>query len=185
MGFAAFGWLPPVAGALTQEVIDIAVILNALRALGPGLTRERRTLPEASANALRDSHAMLRGKLDRLREIADALDDAKPEAAVALIGEAEKMVAQDIVEHEKGDEKSVYPLLAKYLTDTHGLGALSRAHREITHLSRLLDRIADSLVPEEADRYLVRDAQRIIETIEALVRLHNAQEEDIYDYAMA
>jgi P-type E1-E2 ATPase len=33
MGFAAFGLLPPVLGALTQEVIDVAVILNALRAL--------------------------------------------------------------------------------------------------------------------------------------------------------
>ncbi|MFZ1155272.1 MAG: heavy metal translocating P-type ATPase [Solirubrobacteraceae bacterium] len=33
MGVAAFGYLPPVAGALLQEVIDLAVILNALRAL--------------------------------------------------------------------------------------------------------------------------------------------------------
>ena len=33
MGFAAFGYIPPVAGALLQEGIDIAVILNALRAL--------------------------------------------------------------------------------------------------------------------------------------------------------
>ena len=30
---AAAGYLPPVAGALLQEVIDLAVILNALRAL--------------------------------------------------------------------------------------------------------------------------------------------------------
>jgi heavy metal translocating P-type ATPase len=33
MGVAAVGYLPPVAGALLQEVIDLAVILNALRAL--------------------------------------------------------------------------------------------------------------------------------------------------------
>ena len=33
MFVAAFGYLPPVAGALFQEVIDVAVILNALRAL--------------------------------------------------------------------------------------------------------------------------------------------------------
>jgi heavy metal translocating P-type ATPase len=33
MGFAAAGYLPPVAGALLQEAIDVAVILNALRAL--------------------------------------------------------------------------------------------------------------------------------------------------------
>ena len=36
MGFAAFGYIPPVAGALLQEGIDVAVILNALRALRGG-----------------------------------------------------------------------------------------------------------------------------------------------------
>ena len=33
---AAFGALPPVAGAFLQEAIDVAVIVNALRALGGG-----------------------------------------------------------------------------------------------------------------------------------------------------
>jgi heavy metal translocating P-type ATPase len=33
MGFAAFGFIPPVQGALLQEVIDVGVILNGLRAL--------------------------------------------------------------------------------------------------------------------------------------------------------
>ena len=32
MGFAAFGFISPVAGALLQEGIDVAVIVNALRA---------------------------------------------------------------------------------------------------------------------------------------------------------
>jgi P-type E1-E2 ATPase len=36
MGFAAAGMLTPVAGALIQEAIDVAVILNALRAAGSG-----------------------------------------------------------------------------------------------------------------------------------------------------
>ena len=34
MGFAAFGFIPPTVGALLQEVIDVAVILNALRTSG-------------------------------------------------------------------------------------------------------------------------------------------------------
>jgi P-type E1-E2 ATPase len=34
MGFAAAGFIPPVGGAVLQEVIDVAVILNALRASG-------------------------------------------------------------------------------------------------------------------------------------------------------
>ena len=36
MILAALGYLPPLAGALAQEAIDVAVILNALRALGGG-----------------------------------------------------------------------------------------------------------------------------------------------------
>lgn len=33
MGIAAFGYLPPVAGAISQEAIDVVVILNALRTI--------------------------------------------------------------------------------------------------------------------------------------------------------
>jgi hypothetical protein len=62
---------------------------------------------------------------------------------------------------------------------------MGRAHREIIHLARLLGQIADGLTPEDADRYLIRDAQRVIESVEALVRIHNAQEEDIYEHAIA
>ena len=61
---------------------------------------------------------------------------------------------------------------------------MSRAHREIIHLARLLRRLSDRLTLEDVDRYLIRDAQRIIESIEALVRIHNAQEEDIYEHAI-
>jgi cation transport ATPase len=35
MFLAAFGHLPPVAGAVTQEVIDVLAVLNALRKLSP------------------------------------------------------------------------------------------------------------------------------------------------------
>ena len=184
MFFAAIGWLPPIAGALTQEAIDVAVILNALRALTPGHRFGRQTMPAATATALRQDHERIESELDRLREIADALDDAEGAAAVTLISEANKIIAQQIVKHERDDETKVYPKLAKFLADGHGLGAMSRAHREIIHLARLLGQLADGLTPEDADRYLIRDAQRVIESIEALVRIHNAQEEDIYEHAI-
>lgn len=182
---AAFGWLSPVAGALTQEAIDIAVILNALRALTPAWRFGKQSMQAAAARALHQEHEALEGALDRLREIADALDDASPETATALIGEAATLVTRQIVEHERDDETVVYPRLTRFLHDRHGLAAMSRAHREILHLARLLNRLSDGLKPEDADRYLIRDAQRAIESIEALVRIHNAQEEDIYEHAVA
>ncbi|HLZ01118.1 MAG TPA: heavy metal translocating P-type ATPase [Bradyrhizobium sp.] len=184
MAFAAIGWLPPVAGALTQEVIDVAVILNALRALRPGHANGRRTMPVEAVSSLQTDHERLEPTLDRLREIADALDRAEGAGAVAMVSEADRIVANEIVTHERDDESQVYPHVARYLADRHGLGAMSRAHREIIHLSRLLRRLSDGLRPEDIDPYLIRDAQRVIESIEALVRIHNAQEEDIYEYAI-
>lgn len=35
MGFAAFGFLPPVAGAICQEIIDVLAVVNALRVALP------------------------------------------------------------------------------------------------------------------------------------------------------
>lgn len=184
MAFAAVGFLPPIAGALTQELIDVAVILNALRALTSGRTVGRHHMPASAITTLRSDHDRLDATLNRLREIADALDQAEGEGAIALISEADRVTSRDIVKHERDDEGIIYPQLSKYLADRHGLTAMSRAHREIMHSARLLRRIADGLTPEDADRYLIRDAQRVIESVEALVRIHNAQEEDIYDYAV-
>ncbi|MBM7796400.1 heavy metal translocating P-type ATPase [Pseudoglutamicibacter cumminsii] len=48
MGFAAFGFIPATIGALLQEVVDLACILYALRALG-GPDRVSRFLPRRNA----------------------------------------------------------------------------------------------------------------------------------------
>jgi len=90
-----------------------------------------------------------------------------------------------VVVHERDDEGSIYPRLAQILRERHSLSAMSRAHREILHLSRLLARVAEDLPTEKVDRYLIRDAQRMIEAIETLVRMHTAQEEDIYEAVAA
>jgi hypothetical protein len=131
------------------------------------------------------NNVSLIGSLDRLRSIADALDDATPASGGALIAEANKVVQEEVVAHERDDEGNVYPRLARILGEGHGLSAMSRAHREILHLARLLARVVEDLTSEMVDRYLIRDAQRIIEAIETLVRMHTAQEEDIYEAVVA
>ena len=182
---ATFGWLLPVPAAILQEVIDVAVILNALRALSPGHGHTGKSMTAAAGRELHRNHLALIGDLDRLRSIVDALDDATAERAAALIAEANQVIQEQVVAHERDDEGNVYPQLAKVLRESHGLSAMSRAHREILHLARLLARVAEDLPSEKVDRYLIRDAQRLIEAIETLVRLHTAQEEDIYEAVAA
>jgi len=182
---AMFGWIAPVPAALIQELIDVGVILNALRALTPAHRRRPATLPIATSRELHRDHQTLSYSLDRLRAIADALDDATPESAIELVNEANTIVQQQVVTHERDDEGKVYPALARILTDRHGLSAMSRAHREILHVARLLARVVEDMSSQSIDRYLIRDAQRAIESLEVLVRIHVAQEEELYDAVQA
>jgi soluble P-type ATPase len=177
---ATAGWLAPVPAAILQEVIDVTVIVNALRALKPA-RRRRLTLPATLTAVLHHDHVALRRGLDRLKAIADAMDDAALESAPALVMEANAIVQGQVVEHERDDEGNIYPKLAKLLADSPGLSAMSRAHREILHLARLLARIVEDQPAEKVDQYWVREAQRVVESIEALVNVHTAQEEDMYD----
>ena len=118
---AALGWLTPVAAALTQEGIDVLVILNALRALFSGERSGLRAGPSISAEGLRHDHRTLERGLDRLREIADALDDAAGANALGLITEANAIVQQTVVKHEQQDETSLFPSLSAHLRDRSGL----------------------------------------------------------------
>lgn len=69
---AAIGYLPPVAGALLQEGIDMAVILNALRVLA---IRAPSPLSDRTAvDRMVDEHVLLRALLQRMRQLADRLD---------------------------------------------------------------------------------------------------------------
>ena len=182
---ATIGWLTPVPAAIVQEVIDVAVILNALRALRPPHAVSRRGLSADAEQKLQLGHVELVRSLERLRSIADALDDATEEAAAALVAEANAIVQGQIVKHERDDEGEVYPRLSKILQDNHGLSAMSRAHREIQHVARLLGRAAADLKTQKIDRYLIHDAQRLVITLETLVRIHSAQEDDIYSAVAA
>jgi heavy metal translocating P-type ATPase len=180
---AAFGWLTPIAGALTQEAIDVAVILNALRALGSGRNWRRSSLPASEAEALHEEHVKLEASLDRLRDIVDALETASPLEGTKLIREANAIVEKDLLSHERADETIVYPRLRRSLASGYGLAAMSRVHRELLHLAHLLSRLSESLSEGDVDALTLRDGQRIIESIETIARIHNAQEEDIYEHA--
>jgi hypothetical protein len=102
---------------------------------------------------------------------------------VELIRKANTLVRADLVAHERADETKVYPLLRRSLASGYGLAAMSRVHRELLHLAHLLSRLSESLSEGDVDVLTLRDGQRIIETIETIARIHNAQEEDIYEHA--
>src|SRR6516164_3023905 len=72
MAVAAAGLLPAVWGALLQEAIDVAVILNALRALRPPAPEVRVTdAHTALTRRFRTEHRAIRTDIDQLQATAD------------------------------------------------------------------------------------------------------------------
>ncbi len=181
MSAAAFGLLVPIVGALVQEGIDIIAILNSLRALGGRTaTQMGPRLPAELSDELRIEHERLIPQLDRLRQVADAIDTQSPADALRSLHEVEEFLVKEILPHEANDEMEIYPRMSEILPGDDPMATMSRAHREIFHLVELFQRqVADLPAggPEPAD---ITDLRRTLYGLHAILRLHFDQEEELY-----
>jgi len=182
MVVAAAGYLPPVAGALLQEAIDVAVIANALRALGGG-RRRLQLAGEGLSRRYQAEHGVLLPEVDRLRAVADRLDELPARAAKRELAELRRFLEERLVPHEQTEDATVYPLVARAIGGEDPTAPMSRAHLEIAHLVRLFGRLIDELPPDDFAPLApddLRDLRRILYGLHAVLRLHFAQEEEQY-----
>ncbi|MGZ4527784.1 MAG: heavy metal translocating P-type ATPase, partial [Mycobacterium sp.] len=183
MAVAAIGWLAPAPGALVQEAIDVAVILNALRALrgNPDIEVD---LPAPTEQLLRRfdaEHDELRDAVDLLREAADRLAAAADQSALEAIGHAHAVLIERIIPHERAEETQLYPALAHPLGNSEATAPMSRTHAEIQRIS---DRIGAHLTLAQSSGAIgpdqVDDLLACLYGLHALLRLHFLQEEESY-----
>ncbi|MBV9308770.1 MAG: heavy metal translocating P-type ATPase [Acidobacteriaceae bacterium] len=180
MGMAALGLLPPVGGALLQEVIDLLVILNALRALQtPGRQKEHTDYVEISEQ-IRTEHRHFLPGIQQIRQLADRLDTLLPEEARLELAKARRFLLEQIVPHDQLEEEKVYPLVAKVIGGTDPTTTMGRSHLEVSHLVDLFRRTVDELPPEGPDGEDIRELRRILYGLHAILKLHFAQEEESY-----
>jgi hypothetical protein len=179
MGAATFGLLSPVVGALVQEGIDVAAILNALRALRDGPEAARPHLPADVAARLRGQHRALIPGVDQLRELADSIDDLPVTELWRRIGEVRDSLV-NIVAHERMDEDQVYRTIAATLGGDDPLAAMSRTHQEIFHLARMFERLVANIPAEGPDAGDRIDLRRTLYALHTVLRLNISQEEQLY-----
>ena len=183
MAVAALGWLPPAAGALLQEGIDVAVILNALRALrgNPSLDVDLPAQTEQMLRRFDAEHDQLRDTVRLLRDAADRLAEARDQSALQAITRAHTLLVGRILPHERAEETQLYPALANPLGTGEATATMSRTHAEIQRLS---DRIGAHLALAQSSGSIgpdqVDDLLACLYGLYALLRLHFVQEEENY-----
>jgi heavy metal translocating P-type ATPase len=181
MVVAAAGYLPPVAGALVQEVIDLAVIANALRALRfPGSRTVRgRDIPRAPAARLAE-HEQLAARLEDIATTAEQLDARASRQVMHELQRVRSLLVDEILPHELAEEDDVYPAVRAAFPGQDPTASLRRAHREIARRIRLLDRLIAEVGDDGPDDEEIIDLQRALFGLHAVLEVHVALEDELF-----
>jgi heavy metal translocating P-type ATPase len=180
MVVAALGHLPPAAGAVVQEVIDLAVILNALRALGGTLPGTRPAGRSDLIAEMLDEHEQLRPGIGSIGDVAERLDQLDPPEALTELERVQRFLEDELLPHEHAEERTVYPLVASAYGDEDPTGVMIHTHAELTRMIRLFSRLVDHLPASGPEPEDLTDLRRVLFGLQAVLRLHFAQEEDLY-----
>jgi heavy metal translocating P-type ATPase len=180
MFFGAFGVIGPVAGAIVQECIDVASILNALRALTPGRGKRPVSLLTDVAERFRDEHLKFVPELARLRTVADRLGTLDPAETRRELEAVRWFIVERLPRHEEEEEAAVYPVVAKMMGGEDPMSTMARAHIEIDHLARVYQGLLADLPPDGPTAEDLMDLRRVLYGLHAILRLHFAQEEEAY-----
>ena len=178
MAAAAAGLLQPAAGALLQEVIDVLAIGIALRAVLPGAIHTIAMPPAdvATALRLRAEHDAVLPAVEQIRSVANGLSTRGCD--LAPVRTLLDLLEGQLLPHERAEEALLVPLVARALDGRDATAAMSRTHAEIEHqvsrLRRLLTGLGNEIVQPED----VIELRRLLYGLYAVLRLHNAQEEE-------
>jgi heavy metal translocating P-type ATPase len=186
MLLGAVGLLKPVGGALLQEAIDVAVILNALRALrGDRQSRQLRGPGSHVGDRFRAEHKEFAPELARIRAVADRLDAFTPAESREQLDHIRWFLLERLPRHEQEEEAAVYPVVAKLVGGEDPMGSMERAHMEIDHLARVFAHLLEDLPEEGPGPEDLVDLRRVLYGLHAVLRLHFAQEEEAYSWLAA
>jgi hypothetical protein len=177
MGIAALGYLPPVAGALLQEAIDVVVILNALRPLAGGAL-PRPLADRDAVHRLVHEHERLRALLQRMRRAAERMARQSETPLDDLRGIDAELTTL-LLPHQQAEEQTLYPALAERLGGRDPLGTMSRMHEEIAREVKRFSTLVDGMSRTTTSRGEVQEAHRLLQVLDALIALHLATEEDL------
>ena len=178
MGAAAAGLLPAVSGALLQEAIDVAVILNALRTLRPPAPAVRVTdAHTALTRRFRTEHQAIRADIEQLRIAADTLDAP---GAMTRVRRVYATLTGEVLAHERAEEAELYPSLNKVLGGADPTAPMSRAHAEIAYQITRLGRLIEDIGDREPDPSETTDLGGVLHGLHAILALHTVQEDETY-----
>jgi iron-sulfur cluster repair protein YtfE (RIC family) len=130
----------------------------------------------AIAHGLKVEHDAVLAVVEQIRAVADTLSTRDCDLAPAhtLLDRLQR----ELLPHERDDEARLLPLVGRALGSSDTTAAMSRTHAEIEHQVSRLHRLLSDLDNDNVQPEDVVELRRLLYGLYAILRLHNAQEEE-------
>lgn len=176
MAVAAAGMLIPVEGAVLQELIDVLVIVNALRAV--------RGTPRPYDPALIErtvaEHHRIRSGLELMLDVADRLDEMDRPTVRRHLHELDDFLSTTLLPHETNEERQLLPAVDRVIGGRGPTEVTTRAHLDIESRVLSLHDLIQALAPDGPDAGERGDLRRALYELHAVLELHTTQEDQSY-----
>ena len=128
--------------------------------------------------ALRQEHQELLPKIERLRAIADGLDEQSWHDLRHGLDAVYEFLAFRLIAHAAAEEKALYPAVGKILGSPQATATMSRDHVAVSRLTEQLGRLRAQA--SAFDQAQSKDVRRLLYGLHTLIKVQFAKEEEIY-----
>lgn len=133
---------------------------------------------EHPTDPLRTDHRRLAPEIERIRAVADSLDDDPREVRERRLDGVVAFLTRDLMPHAQAEEAGLYQVAGIVLGSPDAMAGMSRDHVEIGRLTDRLVALRDRL--HRGADVDVHELRRVLYGLHAIIALHVAKEEEIF-----
>ncbi|MEY9626405.1 iron-sulfur cluster repair protein YtfE (RIC family) [Sinorhizobium fredii] len=147
---------------------------------GSGLQHPPVRVPHEELLKLESEHLILMEVVDEIRHTTERIQHMRATDVPDLLADLDAQLRKHLLPHEKRDDEELYPKLRSHSGSPDALAGMSRTHMEIQRLVHNLTSLRRALGTNGPSPTQLYEIQRLLHGLEAITRLHFAQEQEIY-----
>jgi iron-sulfur cluster repair protein YtfE (RIC family) len=129
---------------------------------------------------MHEEHRVLGAYLDAVHNVADAMDDISLPELRSRIDQVHDYLVTRLAPHATAEDEVLYPAVGWLLGNPQATATMTRDHVEIARLTAKLAALRQRLMHGYFGPVELRAVRAVLFSLDAVVRLHMAKEEEIY-----
>ncbi|MEU9379471.1 hemerythrin domain-containing protein [Streptomyces sp. NPDC048279] len=129
---------------------------------------------------LHDEHARLSPHIATLSAVADTVGRTTPEALCAALADLHLFLTDHLIPHAEAEDRVLYPVTGRVTGAAEATATMSRDHVEVGRLARELGTMREMVDRDGLSDERQAALRRVLYGLYTLVKVHFAEEEEIY-----